>query len=225
MTSRLVTEAGYVPGPWVGMAGSHVWLLADLDPADPVVAACWELVRSGATADALLSAVAGSDRRPAQHVAIVRLDGTRAEVTVQGDAWVDVSTEDGEATEVRAAPGGVASRSVEPVTIVRLHAADGSGEGAFLPLGTGVVTAARIVVRGEPTCEPEPTTTDGPDVAQPVIERAAVDDEGGAPAAAAPATVDGPGGAQDGPTPATRTVRDVALDGAQPASGDGLGAA
>lgn len=212
MTSRLATEAGYVPGPWVGMAGSHVWLLADLDSADSVVAACWELVRSGATADTLLTAVAGSERRPAQHVAIVRLEGRRAEVTVQGDAWVEVSTEDGEATEVRAAPGRVASRTVEPVTVVRLYAAEGSGEGLSLPLGTGVVTAARIVVRSTPAGEPEATTPDGPGAA--LAESATADGPGAtaaagfmpwngqvvAPERVEPAPSGDPGAAGGGPT-------------------------
>jgi FOG: FHA domain len=163
MTSGLATEAGYVPGPWVGMAGRHIWLLADLDPADPVVTACWDLVRSGATVDALLTAVAGG---AAQHVAIVRLHGRRADVAVQGDAWVAVSTGDGETAEVRSAAGGVASRTVEPVTVARLHAAGEeatAGEGASLPLGTGVVTAARIVVRSTPAGEPDTTTPDSPD--------------------------------------------------------------
>lgn len=39
-----VTTARYKPGPWVGMAAAGMWVVADLDPRDPVVEACWALV-------------------------------------------------------------------------------------------------------------------------------------------------------------------------------------
>lgn len=206
-------QAEYVPGPWVGMAGAEVWLLADLDPADPVIAQCWELVRQGSVVDALLNAMAGSRLRPALNIAIVRIDRHRAEIIVRGDAWAQLCPADGEVVELRATPGSWESRTAERFAVVRLNGPGADAQSRpCLPLGTGVVTAGQIVVRAEPS-----------DAATAVATTAESD-----PGGSRPATVDGPAAAGQfdamfGPT--TRPEPEPEYAAAVPVDWSGLGVA
>lgn len=169
MTSPLVTAAQFRPGSWVGMAGARVWLLADLDPADPVIDQCWELVQAGVAIDTLLQGMAGTQLRPALNIAVVRLDAGQAEIAVRGDAWAHVSTVDGATSEVRAAPGDWENRTVDGYAVVRLHAPeDGLRVGEEpLPLspGTGVVQATQITVHPGNGRQGVPATGESRDLA------------------------------------------------------------
>jgi hypothetical protein len=187
MTPPIAIEAAYVPGSWVGFAGTRVWLLADLDPADPVVSWCWELVQVGAIVDSLLDALSGSQIRPALDFAIVRMDGAQAELAVHGEAWAEVVTVDspafdaagtaaqGPSREVRAVPGGFGTATVDGLATVCLCAGGtdagtaGADGATALSLSMGVVQAAAITVRASAPAiraipaTRAPMTVDGPD--------------------------------------------------------------
>jgi hypothetical protein len=154
MSGTIMTSAEYMPGPWVGMVASRMWLIADLDPRDPAVARCWALVAGAASVDQVLGALTEAEPGAALNLAIVRVDKSGAEVVVRGEAWAEVteeSTVDKDPLELRAGPGSFRDAKVDRFGVIRLHLFDepddGIAEPTGLPVGTGVVPVHGLTIR------------------------------------------------------------------------------
>jgi hypothetical protein len=133
------------------MAGTGGWLLADVTSVEPVVAACWELVRAGAEVDRVLGALLSSGFRSVASFALVRQLDLGAHVVVRGGARVELVGLDGELVEVRTVRAGDwADRAIDqPLAGLRLLTTDAAPDPAqtVLPLDRGVVLAATLTVR------------------------------------------------------------------------------
>jgi hypothetical protein len=145
--------ARYSPGGWVGLAGPRTWLLADVDPADPVVAACWALARDGAAVDHVLGALLSVTLRPASDFALIRLDGAIARVVLRGSARASLTTAAGAPVDLIGA-GGLAEHAVADVVAACLRGPSAGATPAALLLGSGMVQAGEIIL--SPAGEQEP---------------------------------------------------------------------
>src|SRR5436305_431608 len=86
------------------VAAADGWLLADLDPGDPVVSTCEQLLRGGADAAAVRTVMTGSS---AGHWALVRLGEQGGWAMVVGDATVELQVGVHRAVVRSASPGVV----------------------------------------------------------------------------------------------------------------------
>ena len=141
----------YASGTWVGVAGAQVWLLADVAPTEPVVAACWELVRVGAEVDRVLGAILSAGFRSVASFALVRYVDRVAHVVVRGGARVELVGSSGELVEVLTVQAGDwADRTIDqpPAQLRLLATVSAAGAtGPVLPLDGGVVLASGLEVR------------------------------------------------------------------------------
>ena len=154
------TAALYTPGTWVAVGAESGWLLADIDPSDPMVLQCWSLIRGGAPIDEVLDAVLQRGLRAVSSFALVRLaGGGRRAVVIRGAARADV-TVDG-ADHSLSAEGVSTWREVElptGTTAVRVSSGDGAAAGGETALSPGVTLASsiRLTVGPEPVVAPAP---------------------------------------------------------------------
>lgn len=160
---------GYAPGTWVGMAGSELWLLADVDPAGAVVQRCWHLITGGADEDEVLGAILQAGFRSVGSFALVRRLPEGTHVIVRGAARVELETPAGAVEVATAGAADWADRQVAgEATGVRLVGAavgDG-GDAPLLPVAGGVVLASAIgiTLTGSPAAAvPVPPAASTPD--------------------------------------------------------------
>ena len=161
------SAALYTPGTWVAVGAESGWLLADIDPSDPMVLQCWSLIRGGAPIDEILDAVLQRGLRAVSSFALVRLSGGgRRAVVIRGAARADV-TVDG-ADHSLSANGVSTWREVElppGTTAVRVSSGDGpaGGETSLSP-GVTLASSVRLTV-GPVSAVPLPPP--GPPVGPP----------------------------------------------------------
>lgn len=161
-------SARYTPGSWLGFAGPDLWLLVDVSADWPMLAQCWDLVRSSADPEQVVDQVILSGYRSVLNLVVAGRTPSGTKVIVRGDGCLTALTEDGEAVSVRALTGGWVDRIIEaPVVELRLSGQSASAGSMRLPLSDGVVLAADLVVGTDeaagltPVAEPLP-------VAEPV---------------------------------------------------------
>lgn len=141
------TTTQCVPGPWLGLAGERMWLVADVDPDDAAVPELWSLVQAAAPVQTVLTALSAL-KVAGQHFAVLRLEGGHPELVIRGDAWARVAKEsavDDEAEEIRAAKGEMARPSIDRFSSISLHL-EATETGPEQPC-SGVVSIARLIVR------------------------------------------------------------------------------
>lgn len=166
------TAALYTPGTWVAVGAESGWLLADVDPSDPMVLQCWSLIRGGAPIDEILDAVLQRGLRAVSSFGLVRLagDGRRA-VVIRGAARADV-TVDG-ADHSLSAEGVSTWREVElppGTTAVRVSSGDGPAPGGEASLSPGVTLASSIrLAVGPVSAVPPPTPVPPPPPGPPPV--------------------------------------------------------
>ncbi|TWP54061.1 FHA domain-containing protein [Lentzea tibetensis] len=136
-----MTAVEYVPGTWVAVVGAKVWLLLGAPPDAEVVRRCWDLVREDAELDDVLGAIVHEGFRAVGSFALV----TPRRAVVRGGAGLVCLGADGQASRIDAT--GVMTwvdRNLDE-SIVQLRLTTG-GTGPVLPLLSGVVLAAELVV-------------------------------------------------------------------------------
>ena len=158
----------YTPGTWVAVGAESGWLLADIDPSDPMVLQCWSLIRGGAPIDEILDAVLQRGLRAVSSFALVRLSGGgRRAVVIRGAARADV-TVDG-ADHSLSAEGVSTWREVElptGTTGVRVSSGDEPPAGGETSLSPGVTLASSIRLTVGPVSAVAPPPP-GPPVGPP----------------------------------------------------------
>jgi hypothetical protein len=155
-----VPDVGYGPGGWVGFAGPSLWLLAELDPADPLVGRCWTLVRRGGPVDDVLDAIVSVGFRSLPSFALGWVDGAGGRIVVRGTAAARTVDLAGAVRQIRAdgartwtdqmIGGGLAELELIADAEVAM--------GCLLPLsaGIGLARALRIAFAGRRTAD-DPT--------------------------------------------------------------------
>jgi hypothetical protein len=142
-------EAGYTPGGWVAIAGPSAWLLAALDPAaEPVVTACWHLLRDGAPVEDVLDAILSAGLRALPDFVLAALDGAGTRVVARGTAVARLIGPDGSRPVDSGGARTWADLEIDGVPeILELLAGHNAAPGAMLPLpsGVGMASALRVV--------------------------------------------------------------------------------
>ena len=173
-----MADVRYAPGSWVAVAGTGLWVLAEVDGAAPVVRTLWELILDGRPMNDLLGAIMHEGFRTVGNFAIVeRAGGVR--IVVRGRATVELGRTSGD-PETVSDPDVATWLDVSvdgPVAWLRLTA-DQSVAPQRLPLSSGVVLASEVrigLVPEQPAPErvvaPEPITTPEPvAVVQPITK-------------------------------------------------------
>jgi hypothetical protein len=133
------------------MAAARMWLVADLDHRDPVVAGCWELVRRAAEVEEVLAALALAQPQTALNLAILRLDDSGAEIVVRGEAWAAIAEQPADQERsLRAAPGQFTTAKVDGFAAVSLGLpVENGAQQSLWPLVEGVVPVAEFVVESD----------------------------------------------------------------------------
>lgn len=157
-----MTGAVYSPGSWVLVAGPCTWLFADVDPAEPIVSRCWELVRVGADVELILGAVADEGLRLVPSFVTVQYADDRCRVVVRGAARVQSTDDTGVTSELSAGNTAVwQDRTLDQRPAELRLARDAAAETVRLPLADGVVLASSVTIStGRPAERPRaPATT------------------------------------------------------------------
>ena len=145
----------YVPGPWVAFARTGLVLLAELDPASPIVQACWEAADRGAGVDDLLGVILREGLRSVPGFAIAAQDADGYRVLVSGKAAAAVAGDEPEVLSAADAPTWL-ERRFAGADGVRLTAGGVADQGlATLPLGRGVVLACAVTLGTVPDAPAE----------------------------------------------------------------------
>lgn len=139
-------EASYSPGTWVAIAGSRAWLLAEIDPASPVVSDCWSAMRRGAQVDDILGIIVQEGFRAVSSFGLADYSGGGGRLALRGTVIAHVLDETGETEELGAE--GVAtwvgrelSATLDSIALTAPGAAPGQ---VSLPLSGGVTMASRL---------------------------------------------------------------------------------
>ncbi|MCW2497999.1 MAG: hypothetical protein JWQ77_3923, partial [Jatrophihabitans sp.] len=142
----------YESGPWIAIAGSESWLLADVAPDSAVVAGWWSALQAGAGLDDLLAVILDEGLRAVPSFAALGLTDGGLRLLVRGLAQVEIRRGDD-------APDSVAGSNAttwtdirtEGWTQVRLGAPARSAGAPRLPLPLllGVTLAGALVLERE----------------------------------------------------------------------------
>lgn len=172
----------YGGGSWLAIAGARTWLLADVDPAGPALAGCWELVRRDAEPADVVAALLRDGFRAVDNFVLAHAGAARCHVVVRGTAWADLAAGGGSAVSVRAT--GLTSWAEHHFTLTEHPAVrlcgPATADSPALPLVVGVVAAGWIELSARDAeirfAEPVDVPTAAPPP-PPVLAAADVPDE------------------------------------------------
>ncbi|MGI5242984.1 FHA domain-containing protein [Dactylosporangium sp. CA-139066] len=153
-------DAAYAPGDWLAIAESGLWLIADLDPNDPLAAECWALAVGGAPLERL-AALLRSAERPVSFAAAC-LESAGVGAIARGGAVAEIVGADGRTETVRDDAGG--SPAARPAARFRLAGTRPATGDGRLPIVAGMVLAAELtaVLRTDAEMMPAPQTGTDP---------------------------------------------------------------
>jgi hypothetical protein len=146
-TGGSIPEATYSPGSWVALAASNVWLLVDIDPANPAVQRWWDALRDGASVDDVLGLLVQEGFRAIQSFALAGYGNGSGSLVLRGTAVARLVA-NGDVAELHGA--GVATwcqheLDASLATMV-LAAPDATALTVQLPLASGVSMASTIEI-------------------------------------------------------------------------------
>ncbi len=194
-------DVRYRSGRWVAVAAPGAWLLIDGDPAAPLVARCWDLLRAGADELEVLGAIiAANGLRTTGSFAIARYADGAGHLLGRGD--VEVRLVDVDGTDRTVAAGEVATWLEQRLggSLAALTILAPGATGPALPIESAVVPASELrisvaEVRAAPVETARPGADPDPGEVGPASPNSAAP-AAGSPVAAATVAVPEPEGGE-----------------------------